>query len=279
MPRGVSRYDEAQLQGRLWRPSTVAPNLVGWWDADDLSTITVSTGVSEWRDKSGNGRHLSQATSGNQPALNLNNLNGRNTIKFTRSSSNRLDLSNFPTTGITELGVYFVTKWLTTGTSVVNDTQSLIDNNNAATSGWVFQDRPDLTNKPLQAAYSPAPGSGASYGAVDTAQTGNDAWKIVGGVFVGGASGSATLFDGGTQRASTSNTNTLTLNASLRIGGFLSGNSRHFNGAFAEIIIVSNATAIVRQRIEGYLAWKWGLASSLDASHPFYNRPPLIGAI
>jgi hypothetical protein len=28
------------------------------------------------------------------------------------------------------------------------------------------------------------------------------------------------------------------------------------------------------QQIEGYLAWKWGLQSSLPADHPFRNNAP-----
>jgi hypothetical protein len=29
-----------------------------------------------------------------------------------------------------------------------------------------------------------------------------------------------------------------------------------------------------RQLFEGYLAWKWGLQTSLPAKHPFINLPP-----
>ena len=28
-----------------------------------------------------------------------------------------------------------------------------------------------------------------------------------------------------------------------------------------------------RQKVEGYLAWKWGLQASLDASHPYKDAP------
>lgn len=40
-----------------------------WLDGDDSTTFTFSSGtrVSEWRDKSGNARHFTQATSANQP--------------------------------------------------------------------------------------------------------------------------------------------------------------------------------------------------------------------
>jgi len=48
-----------------------------------------------------------------------------------------------------------------------------------------------------------------------------------------------------------------------------------YNGRVSEIIIFNVALgAIQRQQIEGYLAWKWGLQSSLPANHPFRNNAP-----
>lgn len=31
-----------------------------------------------------------------------------------------------------------------------------------------------------------------------------------------------------------------------------------------------------RQRLEGYLAWKWALEANLPAGHPFKNTPPTV---
>jgi hypothetical protein len=59
MPRGVSRYDEARLQGRLLTPSLLAQRLHAklhfWWSADFL-TIDGSGLVSGARDLTGQGR-------------------------------------------------------------------------------------------------------------------------------------------------------------------------------------------------------------------------------
>jgi hypothetical protein len=75
MPRGVSPLDEARLQGRLWSPNGL--RLGAWYDASDLSTITtVSGGVSDWRDKSGNGRNLT-ATATQRPTYTANGFNNR----------------------------------------------------------------------------------------------------------------------------------------------------------------------------------------------------------
>jgi hypothetical protein len=52
-----------------------------WLDASDLTTITESSGnVSQWDDKSGEGNHLSQATSTNQPGTGNNTKNGLNVL-------------------------------------------------------------------------------------------------------------------------------------------------------------------------------------------------------
>ena len=50
-------------------------------------------------------------------------------------------------------------------------------------------------------------------------------------------------------------------------------------GTINELIIFSNVTTAQRQQIEGYLAWKWGLASSLPATgHSFSKFPASTAA-
>jgi hypothetical protein len=53
-----------------------------WLDAADDTTISIGTGVSQWNDKSGNERHLTQSTGANQPAYSLAAVNGLNAISF-----------------------------------------------------------------------------------------------------------------------------------------------------------------------------------------------------
>jgi hypothetical protein len=52
-----------------------------------------------------------------------------------------------------------------------------------------------------------------------------------------------------------------------------------FTGAIYEIILYSGPLSTTqRQQVEGYLAWKWGLQSSLPSTHPYKNSliPPLL---
>lgn len=54
-----------------------------WLDGEDTSNITQSGGlVSQWSDKSGNGRHFTQGTSANQPTSGTRRLNNRNVLDF-----------------------------------------------------------------------------------------------------------------------------------------------------------------------------------------------------
>ena len=66
-----------------WTPVELGGNLALWLDADDAPTITLNgSTVSQWQDKSGNARHVSQATASVQPAYLANDLNGKAGIDF-----------------------------------------------------------------------------------------------------------------------------------------------------------------------------------------------------
>lgn len=79
------------MNPRLLRPraSGFSPkNISGlavWLDATDTSTLTFnSTSVSQWADKSGNGRNATQATALNQPTTGT--INGKQAIAFDGTS-------------------------------------------------------------------------------------------------------------------------------------------------------------------------------------------------
>lgn len=77
------------------------------------------------------------------------------------------------------------------------------------------------------------------------------------------------------QNGTLASTNSLTgasLTAPLTIGGHITNN--RWTGYIAEVIIYNAAlTAAQRQQVEGYLAWKWGLNTSLPTIHPYYKVP------
>lgn len=67
-----------------------------WLDATDATTITLNgSSVSEWRDKSGNAFHFSQATANNQPSY-TGTINGKAAIAFdgTNDGLDRANVTN-----------------------------------------------------------------------------------------------------------------------------------------------------------------------------------------
>ena len=60
------------------------------------------------------------------------------------------------------------------------------------------------------------------------------------------------------------------------IGAFGDGTgSSGFDGLLGEIIIWNKEISVLEiQKIEGYLAWKWGLVDNLPSDHPYKKRRP-----
>jgi len=82
-----------------FNPLSLSPAL--WLDAADIATITESSGsVSQWDDKSGNGRNVTQGTGISQPTTNSVKQNGLNVLSFDGSNdflSSANDALNFAT--------------------------------------------------------------------------------------------------------------------------------------------------------------------------------------
>ena len=59
-----------------------------WLDASQSSTVTIGTGVSEWRDAAGGSIKATQAIGNNQPAYQTAAQNGKNAVYFDGSNDN-----------------------------------------------------------------------------------------------------------------------------------------------------------------------------------------------
>ena len=49
-----------------------------------------------------------------------------------------------------------------------------------------------------------------------------------------------------------------------------------FHGAINEVVVAETSSATDRQKLEGYLAHKWGTTSSLPANHPYKTSAPTV---
>ena len=288
MPRGVSPLDEARIQGRLWTPAQLRTAL--WLDAADLSAISVATGASTWRDKSGNQRNFSQPTGGTQPSLTPNGLNGNNVLSFNGSqwltSDSTVATWNF-LHNANGSSVFAV--WKSGNISNPNAVYSLLGTSGVATSNigyaLITDDRVALSRseKVIAQIVRGAAGTEAlSNISADLAYPPNTPVILSHISDPNNGTAANRSFLRVNRTLIQANTTTLAISASnasfaLQIGA-AGNNAAPLTGYIAEIVVLASiASAKVRQQIEGYLAWKWGLRDALTTGSPFLNRPPLIG--
>jgi len=271
MPRGVNLYDEARLQGCLWTPEIVRPSL--WLDAADLSTITIAIGVSEWRDKSGNSRHFTQTTTASRPAYNLNGINGLGSILFDGTAK---ALQRTPEAWAFQYPITaFIVFRAAAFTNAYNSLFEFFTATGPGNAGWSdlikSNGRSAVYSTDTNATQPNYDGTGvATYVTNQTY------------IFTGIHQNNSLV---GLQNGKTdgSNTGTYTLRTNLGVSPLYIGSSptfsRYTNWQIGEVIITNNAALSTsdRLKIEGYLAWKWGIAADIVTSNPFLNRPPLIG--
>ena len=275
MPRGVSRYDEAQLQRRLWSPEVVPLTL--WLDAADLSTLSVGTqGVDAWRDKSGNARDAT--TTVRRPAFLENAQNGRPAVNFIAASATKLDTPDFSIAPNRQFCAFAVasTAGLLGGSTYRRLWVAKGANPDSLGGGATYAQGYMGSGANAGSAMLIAGGAGTTAPVVSG--LGNTAPVLLTGAFgtAGAASNENTISaNGGARQSLTAQSGALSTNG-IRIGsdvGTAGGSS--WNAWVAEIIFTGAIDFSTRQEIEGYLAWKWGI--TLAPAHPFANRPPLIG--
>ena len=260
---------------RLWTPALLRPEL--WLDAADLSTITIATGVSEWRDKSPNVRHA--ATTVRKPELLLNAQNGLSAIKFTKNSATKLDTPDFSIAPNRK----FCTFVVASGAGLISSsTYPRI---------WVAKGAGDAAalGSTYQQGYLGAGGSNGS-AAFLAGATSPIAPELTGisttlPVLLTGRFGTAGLaadnislaINGGAQTYASGRTGSLSTTG-IRVGSDVSAQTTSsWDSWIGEVVLTLDISFRLSQIIEGYLAWKWGLAQYLPVSHPFKLRPPLEG--
>ncbi len=85
-------------------PSSIS-NLAMWEKADAITGVSNGGAVATWSDSSGNGRDLTQATSGNRPTYQTNVVNGKPVVRFSAASSQHITNSTNFTTPVTVIYV------------------------------------------------------------------------------------------------------------------------------------------------------------------------------
>lgn len=246
-----------------WTPKII--NTALWLDAADLSTITtVGSKVSEWKDKSGNGRNAIQTTDNLCPTLTNGNIVFSNSFLIIPNSDSTNYALKFPTSSF-ELF------------AVINPTSlpsvSIFFGARGFGNGWMAG---SLASSAFMRLYygseiwQPAPMASG------TMQTGSQLWNSTA---PRGGTGQYRKNDNLVQETTSPvGAQDISNTAFCRIGCYesdLNTATGFFAGYINEIIILPYVTTeSTRQKIAGYLAHKWGLSLSLPANHPYKEYPP-----
>lgn len=243
----------------LWTPAQISTAF--WVDANDISTITLSgSNVSQWNDKSGNGNNAVQATPANQPTYSSTGFNSKPAVSF-NGSNERLTVAT-GTFG-SSISIFVVTN----ESAALSEYRRILNIGDSVDAIGYFGS--------INGNFATFFGDGSNWNDADTNSPSttiksNNILEVV-----NPTSGSnATPYVNGT--AQNTKVGTMGTATGLVIGASIVPNQFSV-GPVAEIVIVnSGVSTTVRQQIEGYLAWKWGLEGNLPNDHPYKNEPPTI---
>jgi hypothetical protein len=260
---GEAFADEMQLAisgstNAAWDPSSITTRL--WLDMDDQTTFTSSSGnVTAIADKSGNNYTFNAASGSTLTAVNTAQ-NNKNILRFDGNS----DATSYTGVGFSTTAVH---KWF----FVVKVTAS--DSHDALVTFT-------KSNPTLQMIMFNMSGAGVFSGDwymnPGTSMTGNSTnllnqWVMLSAEF-DIPNGQATLALNATEY----NTNVAQSGLSTMGTGSVRLNDYQNNADsdWGEVIFTEDVTQSNSDKIEGYLAHKWGLTADLPSSHPYKTSAP-----
>ncbi len=213
-------------------PLDLSPVL--WLDAADTSTITESGGaVSQWDDKSGNGNHVTQGTAAAQPTTGTRTINSINVLDFDGGD------------------------WLRTATAAVTSqpfTMFVVGHSDSGVSDTMLDSRTaaDRVAFVMQLATNLRVLAGSLLSATGATVTGAD---HIFTAIVDGAS-SEIFVDASSYGTGNPGANSY---EPATVGGSYVNGLNTWDGAIAEIVIVSTVDAADIAAMHAYLADKWGI--------------------
>lgn len=248
------------LTGDVWSPNELAP--IAWYDASDAATVTQSSGaVSQWNSKVGTS-HMLQATGIKQPIVGgVNQINGLNAIAFD-GTDDALKTSSNPF-----------------GASISNAMIMAVTNIGTMTNSTMFSLTGGSTNR--WQAHSTWGDSvmyfdcGGSSGV--NRVSGASGWSAGQNKLLGFYSSTTDnvqqVWANGTMMLGDATGHTVSTLSGLALGH--DGATSYDNCSMGEVVILnSSVTATNRQKLEGYLAHKWGMQGDLPADHPYKSQSP-----
>ncbi len=247
--------------GAAWTPAQIST--AGWYDASDAGTITESGGaVSQWNDKSGNDLHL-QAAGGQEPLTGSTSINGTNAIDFDGSNDQMSTSSNPFGAAVNDALVIMVHQ-------VDNDSDQgtifTLTGSDASGSRW-------QSHAPYNGtAYFDCGGTGGANRINQNYGT-NTGDNVLLGFYGSTTDNVQQIYKNGTLLVGDASGHSVNTAGNIFVGSGAS--SSYQDTTIGELIIVNGTVSLEdRQKLEGYLAHKWGLAGSLPSEHPYKAAAP-----
>jgi hypothetical protein len=255
--RGLRSGSAVAEEAGTFLPSDLA-SLTAWFDGDEFTGTPDATAIATWTDQEGT-NDATQGVGANQPTVDATGLNSMAVVDF--DGGHVLNLPDFVSAYTAGSG-FFVCK-------------------NDVDPGVALQDGPPLADFGTDAAqgdHYPFPTDSAVYhdfGSTARKSAGDPAtslatWHI--GNF-NSASAHWSYYLNATSQFTTG-TNTVGFGSVPTIGR-CAASTGFFPGKIAEILIFNAVLSSTdREKVEGYLAHRWGLTAVLPAPHPYKSVAP-----
>jgi hypothetical protein len=269
-PGGMASANSNVLE--LWVPTDLGLALAGWYDAEDAATITLGVGVSQWADRSGRGNDVVQAVGANQPTYSAT---GWETVRpgVTFNGVTHRMAKAVPAIGVSVAAIG-IAMAIRVNALPAASTPAVVIGSGAGTAARytlrysaigrsssirrldVDASAADLYSAPLVAGVAEVANVQQHYA------TQTEAARINGVEEVFTPIGTLGVTD-------------VTTPAALRIMTNIL-ETVFVSGVMHEIVLFdgSDQTLLVREKIDGYLAWRAGITSVLPALNPYKNTPP-----
>jgi hypothetical protein len=236
-----------------------------WLDAADLSTITISTGVSQLNDKSTNGYNLTQGTTGLQPSYSGN--------LITFSSNKYLNIPQAAINNTATYSLFMIFNPIASTNWILQKQYNGVSSRTMLSMTRYWQNNTGTTNYLYWTAHA---NSGAI--ANSTTALSTSTLQLIELVYDGST---LTMYRNGNVLSTTSSAaygiGNETNATNFTIGSWIADGSIIDNGVtnfqFGELLFYTRSLTVTqRQQIEGYLAWKWGLQANLPIGNPYLNN-------
>ena len=267
-PTAVTANDTLTFSN-FWTPSNVST--VAWLDAAASASLTASSGtVSAWANRTGGSVTASQASSASRPTVVANAMNGNPVLRF--DGSNDFLATGNLFSGSSDWSVFSVTR-LSGGLNTNGRAAYTITAGGMVNGYTVLLARSDITNT-LRTT------TRANTDNLDSTSSSPSSSYSVGQTMVAGAQRSGTQalasWNGSTSGASVTLQTNFSAGSMLEVGRYYGDSLYSWQGDVAEIVVTNTFLSVAdRQRLEGYLAWKWGTVASLPNDHPFKHAAPV----